>query len=178
MGLTTKTMSGKTLNKQLKWNLHHSHLCQNISQPHSLKIFCQDYLWQSHLLYISKRYEIDKIKTTRRRTCSVSEGSRDFSVLKWLLCTKSPNLFNFTGLKILMFSFKPSQDFQVLLFHQNTLIEGFSVKCREICKMYWLEKPLLILEKPVARFPVLFGWGFFKIKICQMIFRSTLQFCT
>lgn len=113
-------MSGKTLNKQLKWNLHHSHLCQNISQPHSLKIFYQDYLWQSHLLYISKRYEIDKIKTTWRRTCSVSEGSRDFSVLKWLLCTKSPNLFNFTGLKILMFSFKPSQDFQVLLFHQNT----------------------------------------------------------
>jgi len=56
MELNTEEMSGKTLSNQLKWNSYPSPLCQNILQSRSLKMFCQDYLQQSYLLYTSKRY--------------------------------------------------------------------------------------------------------------------------
>lgn len=92
MGLTTEKMSGKTLSKPLKWNSHPSPLCQNISKPLSRKTFFQDYLWQSYSLYISKRYEV---RLRWKRASDGSENSRDMSLLKWLLYSKTPNLTRF-----------------------------------------------------------------------------------
>lgn len=151
MGLTTEKMSGKTLSKPLKWNSHPSPLCQSISKPHSLKTFFQDYIWQSYSLHISKRYEI---RLRWKTAGDGSEDSRDLSLLKWLLYSKAPNLNSLSGLKSqTVFPFNLFQNFQVSLFHEKTTMEGFSVKCGEICNMHWFEKSPLVLENHVAEFP-------------------------
>lgn len=119
MGLTTEKMSGKTLSKPLKWNSHPSPLCQNISKPLSRKTFFQDYLWQSYSLYISKRYEV---RLRWKRASDGSENSRDLSLLKWFLYSKTPNLTRF-------WVWKARQCFHFI--------------CFKICKFYYFIRKLL-----------------------------------